>query len=315
MRKKALIIVFLFSLFAIAREPNITVSLTKYKCSIGDKITAEVKVVTDSKAKVEFDIEKNEDKDIVVENYKTETKKLPEDMKLTTLTFTVQSFKLGDISIGKVKVKVDGKEYEKEIPKITVQSILPENKKKINPLKPQASIKPDYSYLKRYVKYALIAILILIILYFLLKKLIEKIKGREKKVEEKPEILESPCIEIKKLTSSLLGRTYLKEGRVKEFFVELSEIAKRFLGRVFDFDYESKTSEEIFELINGKVKIEEESLIKDFFEICDLVKFAKYLPEQSEINRTVNTLYQFADLICKRLKLEEEKGEEKDVQV
>ncbi len=313
MRRLAVFIVVLFSLFAVAREPNITISLTKYKCAIGDKVTAEVKVISDADSKVEFNVEKSEDDKVIVGDYKSESKKLPENMKLTVLTFTVQSFKLGTVKLGRVKVKVNGKEYEKDIPDLEVVSILPQNKKAINPLKPQASIKPDYSYLKKYAKYGLIAILILALLYYLIKKLIERLKGREKKIEEKPEILDPPCVEVKNLISSLLSKTYLKEGKVKEFFVELSEIAKRFLGRVFEFDYDSKTSEEVFQLIKGKIKMEEESLIRDFFEVCDLVKFAKYVPEQSEINSTVNTLYQIVETICKRVEVKEEG--EKDVQV
>ncbi len=313
MKKGIYLIALLFAFFAIAREPNITVSLTGYKCAIGDKVTAEVKVVTDSKAKIEFDVEKTESEEVLIDDYKSEEKKLPENMKITTLTFTIQSFKLGSIKAGKVRVKVDGKEFEKEIPELEVVSILPQSKKDVNPLKPQSSVKPDYSYLKKYVKYALLFLLVVFLLYYLVKKIIEKIKGREKKIEEKPEILAPPCIEVKDLISSLLSKTYLKEGRVKEFFVELSEIAKRFLGRVFEFDYDSKTSEEVFQLIKGKVKIEEDALIRDFFEMCDLVKFAKYVPEQSEINTSVNLLYQIVDAICKRVETKIE-GEE-DVQV
>jgi len=305
MRKTYLLALLVFTFFAFAREPNITVSLSKYKCAIGDKVGVEVKVVSDTESKVEFSLEKPEDENIVVSDVKTETKKLPENMKITSLSFKIQSFKLGTIEAGKVKIKVDGKEYEKPIPKIEVVSILPQNKKDINPLKPQSSIKPDYSYLKKYAEYGLAGLLLLAVLFFILKKLIAKIKGMEKEEPEKEIVYDPPCIEVKNLVSNLLSKTYLKEGKVKEFFVELSEIAKRFLGRVFDFDYDSKTSREVMDLIKKKVNFEEEALIRDFFEVCDMVKFAKYVPGQSEINATVNKLYQFAESICKRVEKEE----------
>ncbi len=293
-------LLFVFSLFLYAKDASITISLTKYKCAIGDRIFAEVKVITDSQSRVEFDLQKETDEKIILEKFKTDEKNLPENMKLTTLSFYIQPFKLGRIKIGKIKVKVNDRVYDEKIPEIEVVSILPDSKKDINPLKPQKSIAPDYSYLKKYFKYGLIILIAAVLLYFLLKKLYARLKGTGKKEMEKPEILAPPCEEVKDLLSALLSKTYLKEGRTKEFFVELSEIAKRFLGRVFQFDYDSKTSEEIMIILKPQIKIDEERIIKEFFEFCDLVKFAKYRPEQSEINTTVNLLYQLIEIVCKR---------------
>ncbi len=318
MRKILVFLIITISFLAFAREPNITLSLSKNKCSIGDKVYVDLKVVTDKGAKVDFTLNTLKDEKIVLNGFKKGVKDLPEGMSLKTFSFYIQPFKLGKVKAGEIVVEVNDKRFVKTIPELEVVSILPKNKKDINPLKPQGEIKPDYSYLKRMFLYALVVFLILLALFFLLRKLYRKFKGIEKKEKEKPVVLDPPCIEVKNMLSKLLSSTLLKEGRVKEFFVELSEIAKRFLGRVFEFDYDSKTSEEVMFLLKGKVNMDEESLIKDFFNVSDLVKFAKYIPEQSEINSTVNTLYQLVDKICERVETEmmEKKEEgESNVQV
>ncbi len=314
MKKAALFFLAFFCVVGLAKEPVITVSVSKNKCALGDKVEVEVKVVGDFRSKPEFSVEKNDDDKIVYSDFKTEEQTLENSLKMDVLRFFVQPFKLGKIELGKITVKIGEKDYQKQIPSVEVVSILPKDKKDVNPLKPQLSVKPDYSYLKKYALYGLAFLIIALALFFLARKIYGKIGKREKLPEKEEIILEPPCEEVKKLVASLLKKSYLKEGRVKEFFVELSEIGKRFLGRVYRFDYESKTSEEIFLNLKGKLKTDAEFTVKEFFNMCDLVKFAKYKPSQSEINATVNLLYQFAEKICNEIESEKEQGV-KDVQV
>lgn len=306
--KKFILVAILTLSFNLFASLNTSVSVSKNEANLGDKVTVEIKAITNENKDITFELNLLDDKSFNVSEPKKSVENLPDNYKMTKLTFNIYPFEIKEIKPGKVKI-IKGKEkIEKEIPTINVVSVFKSGneKKEINPLKGQLDINPDYKHLYKYIAYTLIGIVILIIFIFLLKKYLKKIKNKEEVEEEI--ILDPPCDEVKKLLSSLLSSTLLKEGKVKEFFVELSEIAKRFLGRSFDFDYLYLTTEEVLSSVEKHVNMTEKMQLRDFFEQCDLVKFAKFIPEQGEINQTVNVLYKIVEMICERLKKEEEKN-------
>jgi hypothetical protein len=311
MKKIIITVVLIFCSFNLFAALNVSVGISKQEANIGDKITVDVKAVTKTQEEVSFNLSLKDDDSFEVSKPEKTVEKLPDGYKLYKLSFNLFPFKLEEITPGEVVITQGDEKVKREIPKIKVVSVFNQDKKKdeINPLKGQMNIKPDYSHLYKYGAYILFALFLFVLLYFIIGKLIRKYKNKEEKEEEV--ILDPPCVEVKALLSSLLSSNLLKEGKVKEFFVELTETGKRFLGRTFDFDYQFLTTEETFYLIKNHINIGEEKVIREFFDMCDLVKFAKVIPTQGEINATVNLAYKFVELICERL----EKEEEKNVQV
>ena len=85
--------------------------------------------------------------------------------------------------------------------------------------------------------------------------------------------------ELAKLKNSGL----LDEGKIKEFYITLTEIIRKYLGAVYSIDTLDKTTGEIYQELRQAVADKKALVfIKDFFEACDLVKFAKYRPEPKE---------------------------------
>jgi len=304
--RKLVVLTVIFCSLNLFAALNVSIGVSKQEANIGDKVTVEIKVVTKKKEEVSFSLSLKDDGSFETSKPEKTVEQLPDNYKLYKLTFNIFPFKLEEINPGQVEITQGDEKVKRDIPSIKVVSVFKQGgeKKEINPLKGQMDIKPDYSHLYKYGAYLLIALILLIILYFVIKKLINKYKNKEEKEEEV--ILDPPCVEVKHLLSSLLSSHLLKEGKVKEFFVELSEIGKRFLGRTFDFDYQFLTTEETFDLIKDNINMAEEKVIREFFEMCDLVKFAKVIPTQGEINATVNLAYKFVELICDRLQKEEE---------
>jgi hypothetical protein len=72
----------------------------------------------------------------------------------------------------------------------------------------------------------------------------------------------------------------LAEGKIKEYYIELSEIIRLYLQRRYFFAALEMTT---FEAVNAlaETMIEEEALsvTADFLENCDMVKFAKFRPK------------------------------------
>ena len=82
--------------------------------------------------------------------------------------------------------------------------------------------------------------------------------------------------ELEKLEKSGL----VAEGRIKEFYIALTDIIRKFLGAVYSVDTLDKTTGEIYQELRAALPDKKALVfIRDFFDECDLVKFAKYRPD------------------------------------
>lgn len=79
---------------------------------------------------------------------------------------------------------------------------------------------------------------------------------------------------------------------IQSFFVELSEIIRRYIGgRYFVVAMEMTTTEVLEKLNQMGLPEDIYSLFETFFHKCDLVKFAKYVPSPDEIVEALETAY------------------------
>jgi len=94
----------------------------------------------------------------------------------------------------------------------------------------------------------------------------------------------------------LLASHLLREGKVKEFHVELAEIIKRYLAGRFGIETLEQTSEEVLEEMRRvRVGTASTGLVREFLAQTDLVKFAKHFPASEEVRLTVDSAYQLVD--------------------
>ncbi len=71
----------------------------------------------------------------------------------------------------------------------------------------------------------------------------------------------------------------------QDYYLRLTEIAKRYLGARFGFEALDRTTEEIQDLLSrGQVRLEplEPKVVMTFLQDCDLVKFARLSPPEQE---------------------------------
>lgn len=102
--------------------------------------------------------------------------------------------------------------------------------------------------------------------------------------------------ELEKLFQSNL----LKDGKIKEYYIQLSEIIRIYLNRRFNIPVIERTTEELYnDLRNLNINVPSGvsipknwkkivSIIKDFLDNCDMVKFAKYIPLEKQIENDFN---------------------------
>jgi hypothetical protein len=94
----------------------------------------------------------------------------------------------------------------------------------------------------------------------------------------------------------LLSSDLLEAGRIKEFYIELAEIVKRYVAARFGVETFERTSWEILEALRAaRVSIKVSTAMSEFFSACDLVKFARYVPEAGETRAAVERAYRLVD--------------------
>jgi hypothetical protein len=74
-------------------------------------------------------------------------------------------------------------------------------------------------------------------------------------------------------------------GKVKEYYIRLSEIVRYYIQNRFHIYAPDMTTEEFLDVVSRTRALEEPhaELVRRFLQHCDLVKFAKYKPEAFEI--------------------------------
>lgn len=94
----------------------------------------------------------------------------------------------------------------------------------------------------------------------------------------------------------LLSSGLLEKGGLKEFYIELAEILKRYFAARFGIDTFERTTYEILEGLRGRrVSVKVKATAVEFFVACDLVKFARHHPDADGTRETVERAYRLID--------------------
>ncbi|MFZ5981623.1 MAG: hypothetical protein ACOYVF_13430 [Candidatus Zixiibacteriota bacterium] len=141
----------------------------------------------------------------------------------------------------------------------------------IKPLKAQYEFKRDYTpyYIWGAVAFVILLGGGLLIWYFM----------RRRKKAEEPVDLRPPWEKAFERLAVLKEKNYPAEGRYKDYYFELTEIYREYLGRMYDIDVLEKTTAEVLEEF-VKIELPPELLENTarLFHHADLVKFAKLIP-------------------------------------
>ena len=87
----------------------------------------------------------------------------------------------------------------------------------------------------------------------------------------------------------LLEARLVEKGMIKEYYIGLSDIIRKFIEARFKILALDRTTWELYqEMRLNRIKRTTVDKIREFLEDCDLVKFAKYIPTQKEIRDAYN---------------------------
>lgn len=120
----------------------------------------------------------------------------------------------------------------------------------------------------------------------------KRLRKPEKSPPPKP-----PYEEAVEALGILHGKRYRQQGLIREYVFELSEIFKRYIGRRFQVNAEEFTAEELIAWLGvSGLETKIRHPVEWFFRTTDLVKFAKFTPDDSTVERFGKEVMNFLEI-------------------
>ncbi len=199
-------------------------------------------------------------------------------------TFTTGEYVIPPIEITYTDPEAEKKSISSERIFITVKSVgaTQAEMEDIRGLKPPIDIK---SVNKVFYLAVLLLIAVGIVTWFYLRS-----KAKALKIPEIPEELKKPAWEVAlSELNELKESDLLKKKLLKQFYINLSEIIRKYIQRRFQILALDRTTLEIKQELKGaKIDLKIIELINSFLQDCDLVKFAKFIPKAERIDDHLN---------------------------
>ena len=207
---------------------------------------------------------------------------------VTSYRFDLVAIKSGQVTIGPAKVKFynsAAKKYETaQTQPIMINVGAGKRKLQRTPPTPTPEPEPDIREIKTKLEFRMSDILPFIILgiIFIIIVAIAAFILLKKQPEEKPVEVE---IDYRKEALKKIKKSgeFLKRGEVKDFYYNVYEAVRFFLSHRLNDSFDELTTMEIIKKLKEK-KMKEQKIneLMEFMKDCDIVKFADYLPKDSE---------------------------------
>ncbi len=175
----------------------------------------------------------------------------------------------------RTKGQTDWQELDVNEVKLEVKSLLDDASNRAD----IRDIKGPKSFASRIWLYALIVLAVLLIIGGVFSFILFKKKHEESKAPPTP----AHIIAYEAL-AELEKKDYIHQGQTKAYYTELSDIVRHYLENRFNIRAPEMTTEEFLIKVkeDSNLSPEHKGLLRDFLTNCDLIKFAKYQPAETE---------------------------------
>jgi hypothetical protein len=229
-----------------------------------------------------------------IRNYSVPEPKEKKGVVVSEYEYTISTFFPGEFVIPPLPVayKVPGDTTVRVMAtpsiKIVVESMKPSEAGDIKDIKPPLEIPLDWWLLLLKIGIGLLIIAMAVGGFFLYRRW----KSGKGLLPVREEPLKPPHEIALEALDRLKASDLLEKGEIKPFYIELSEIIRRYIGgRYFVVAMEMTTTEVLEGLSLASLHEGDFDLFESFFHRCDWVKFAKYIPGQAETSETVQSAY------------------------
>jgi hypothetical protein len=305
MKNKVYFLILLISTAIFAQQKRPETSIDTIKNKIGAEFKLTIKTSVDTLSKVVFPNLKNIGALEVIQSYPIDTVKKDDRYELIK-KYGLTQFDSGKYTIPSIKIFINSKPYMTDSLLVEVANVQVDTlKQKMYDIK---DITPVKGSLGDWWKYFLALALILgigALVYWFVKK------QQKKKIEE--EVYKTPIEKATSLLNSLEKKELWQKGEVKEYYSELTDIARNYIEEAIEIPaMESTTSELILGLraasIKRKMTVSKETIenLERVLKQADLVKFAKSKPLDYEIAEDKNKIQKAILTLDSAIPVEEE---------
>ncbi|GEC71607.1 hypothetical protein SAMN05443543_102209 [Flavobacterium flevense] len=289
MKKQIFFLLLLISTSAVFAQKRVETSIDTTKNKIGAEFKLTVKTSVDTLSKVVFPNLKNIGALEVIQSYPIDTVKNNDRYELIK-KYGLTQFDSGRYVIPAIKILINNKAYQTDSIAVEVANVQVDTlKQKMYDIK---DIQPANDSLGNWWKYLLGLLVILAIgagIYWFIKK------KQKKKIEE--EVYKTPIEKATSLLNNLEKKELWQKGEIKEYYSELTDIARNYIEEAIEIPaMESTTSELITGLraasVKKKMTVSAETIenLERVLKQADLVKFAKSKPLEYEITEDRNKI-------------------------
>ncbi|MBD3582051.1 hypothetical protein [Flavobacterium selenitireducens] len=307
MRKILYIALLLLSAFGFAQK-RVETSVDTTKNKIGAQFNLTLRVQTDTTENVVFPRGERFGMLEVIRNYAVDTVEKDGKFELIKM-YGLTQFDSGRYSVPRLPILIDKKPFYSDSLTIEVASVEVDTlKQKMYDIRPIIAAPSEGWGIWLYLLIAVVIGGLGYLAYFLIKKF------KTKKSEEI--VYKSPIEKANALLSNLEKKQLVQRGEVKDYYSELTDIARTYIEEVIHIPaMESTTSELIVALrdaaSNKKMPINQDTFenLERVLKTADLVKFAKSRPMDFEIIGDKEKIEKVIVVIDKSVPKEEEDEE------
>ncbi|MFH1678333.1 MAG: hypothetical protein ABH914_01795 [Candidatus Omnitrophota bacterium] len=259
-------------------------AVDKDSIQIGDKITYTITVKAADSIEVEFPQVLPEDlAGFAVKDFGSSQKGLF-GKKTFKQWYLLDTYVSGEHTIPQavIKYRVKGSADWQEL---SVKEVKLEVKSVLDTAPAQTDIR-DIRGPKSFAGKMWIYLLIALAVFLIIGACFSRILLKKKKGECKAAPAPAHIIAYEAL-AALEKKDYIRRGQAKVYYIELSDIVRRYLENRFNIRAPEMTTEEFLIKVKEKdsaLSIEHKGLLRDFLVNSDLVKFARYQPAEQEAN-------------------------------
>ena len=290
-------VIFLFLLFPShshgAEAVTAKIEVDKAFMTIGDKVNLRVTVIHEEKADV-LDINHDDAlSDFEIKEVKSFSHQENGEI-YEGKNFVITNYTLGEYMIKPIVIHYrtrDGKTDTLQTNQLylTVQSV----DKTKDPNSDIRGVKGVVKIRSVFIRWLVLFLVLTGVVAFCV---IKWLQPRRETIDSKTGQILSPHDEAYKALAVLHYSDLLKRGEIKLYFLRLSEIIRQYLERRFQIHALEWTTQELLVVLKDQIGNDKRKLIEPFLLTCDLVKFAKYVPQPIEIQEQIRQAKHIVDI-------------------
>ena len=274
----------------------VSASIDSTMLMIGDQTAMHLSVTQEANERVEMPVfgETLQDGIEIVDRSAVDTTTLPDGRLQLSQELTLTSFKDSLFAVAPIAVVSGGDTFRTEPMALNViQPFEVDSSLAITDIKDIEKAPIYWWGILRWILLALAVIGLFVGAYYGVQWYRKHFLKEEEVIE--PELLRpADEVALEKL-DEIKAQKIWKDGKVKEYQTELTDVVREYIGRRFDVQSTEKTSDETLRAMKPLIDKELFAKLSKMLQLADLVKFAKWHTTPDENEQALSTAYEFVN--------------------